>query len=251
MTKPERGAASIVAILLVLLSACRREEQQTRQPTPLDLSMVGTVAGEVHFAGPVPPQTALALARWPECTAQHSGPIHAGDVLVRDDGRVENALVSVKEGLGERVFAAPDTPLVIDQQGCFFVPRVAAAQVGQPVRFLNSDALLHNVRGVPQRSEGWNVSLSTKGASWMTSVPTAEPVIAIKCDIHPWMVAYLGVFAHPYFAVTGPDGRFTLENLPPGSYVIEAWHERFGTRTAKVSLVAKEAKTIVFTFAPG
>ena len=244
MTQSQRVAATIVTILLVSLGACRREEGERRQPTQIDPATVGTVSGVVRFDGPPPSPTVLQLAAWPECIAQHGGPIDPGDVLVHGDGKVENVLVYVKEGLGGRVFAVPDTPVVIDQKGCVFVPRVAAVQVGQPVRFLNSDPLLHNVHG-----GGWNFSLGTIGASRTTSVPTEEPVIALKCDIHPWMVAYLGVFAHPYFAVTGPDGRFTLENLPQGSYVIEAWHERFGTRTANVSLTAKEAKTVVFTFA--
>jgi plastocyanin len=244
MTQSQRVAVTIVATLVILLGACQQKESERPTPIQIDPATVGTVSGEVRFDGLPPPPTVLQLAAWPECITQHGGPIGTGDALVHGDGKVENVLVYVKEGLGGRVFTVPDTPVVIDQKGCVFVPRVAAAQVGQPVRFLNSDPLLHNVHG-----GGWNFSLGTVGASRTTSVPTEQPIIALKCDIHPWMVAYLGVFAHPYFAVTGPDGHFTLENLPQGSYVIEAWHERFGTRTANVSLRAKETKAVGFTFA--
>ena len=244
----KRLALAGVGILLAL-SACQREPKERRQPTPLDLSTVGTVSGDVRFEGPAPEQTVLDLRSQAECAAQHSGPVYGGDVLVRD-GKVENALVYVKEGLGDRVFAVPETPVVVDQKGCLFVPRVAAAQVGQPVRFLNSDPLPHNVHGIPQHAAGWNFSLGVRGAARTLTVDAAGPVIEVKCDIHPWMKAYLGMFDHPYFAVTGTDGRFALTALPPGTYVIEAWHERFGTRTMNVSLAAKEAKSITFTFGP-
>jgi plastocyanin len=244
-----RGRAVIggTVVLLVLAAGCQRERSE-REPTPLDLATVGTIAGEVRFEGAVPAQTVLQVGSFAECAAQHSGPVLAGDVLVHD-GRVENAIVYVSEGLGDRVFAVPDAAVVIDQQGCLFVPRVAAAQVGQEVRFLNSDPLPHNVHGTPQRSRGWNFMLGVKGASRATTVGAPEPVIEIKCDVHPWMKAYLGAFDHPYFAVTGRDGRFTLENVPPGTYVVTVWHERFGTRSTSVELPPTETRSIVVTFA--
>src|SRR5262249_41367022 len=142
-------------------------------------------------------------------------------------------------------------PVTIDQKGCIFLPRIAGAQVDQPVRFLNSDPLAHNVHGFTKNARPWNVSLSVKGAARTIRVDKPEAMIEIKCDINAWMRAYLGVFDHPYFAVSDRDGAFTLNNLPPGEYTIEAWHERFGTRSQKVSLGAKETKEIEFTFAVG
>jgi plastocyanin len=203
----------------------------------------------VRFEGTSAAQTVLQLSGWSECAAQHpEGNPPAGDVLV-NDGKLQNAVVYVKDGLGDRVFAVPTTPVVLDQQGCVFLPRILGAQTDQPIKMLNSDAMAHNVHGLPQNSSAWNFSLGVKGASRTISVAKPEAMIEIKCDIHPWMKAYLGVFEHPYFALSGADGRFTLKDLPPGEYTIEAWHERFGTRSQKVTLGSKEMKEVEFAFA--
>jgi len=234
--------------LLSALNSCSKSEPVKREATPLDLSTVGTITGSVAFSGNAPESRAIQLSGFAECLALHTQPLYADDALVKN-GKLQNVLVYVKEGLGDRVFAAPDTPLVVDQQGCVFEPHVAAAQVGQPVRFMNTDPLAHNVHGVPKKASAWNFNLGVKGASRTITIDQAENVIPLKCDIHPWMTAYLGVFDHPYFAVTGPDGRFELRNLPPGQYVVEAWHERFGTRTANVTVGPKETQEISFSFA--
>jgi plastocyanin len=199
----------------------------------------------------VPEQTVLQLGGWSECAAQHpGGNPRAGDVLV-NDGKLQNAVVYIKEGLGDHVFAVPTEPVIIDQKGCVFLPRITGAQTGQPLRLLNSDPLAHNVHGLPKNSRQWNFSLGVKGTSRTISVSKPEVMIEIKCDIHPWMRAYLGIFDHPYFALSGADGSFTLKNVPPGEYTIEAWHERFGTRTQKVTLGAKGTREIVLTFGAG
>ena len=250
MTKHVPWTLLSVVLCVVLCSACGEKEppKAARQPTPLDLSTAATISGQVRFAGAVPEQTVLQLGGWSECAAQHpGGRPYAGDILV-NDGKLQNAVVYVKEGLGDRVFAVPTEPVTIDQKGCVFLPRIAAVQVDQPLRFLNSDPTAHNVHGLPKNSPQWNFSLGVKGASRTISVDKPEAMIEIKCDVHPWMRAYLGVFDHPYFALSGADGSFALKDLPPGEYTIEAWHERFGTRSQKVSLGAKETTDIVFTF---
>ena len=127
---------------------------------------------------------------------------------------------------------------------------MTGAQVGQPIDFLNSDATLHNVHGSPTANSGWNFMLPVKGAERVVRVDKAEVMIAVRCDLHPWMRGYLGIVAHPYFAVTGPDGRFTLAGVPPGTYTVAVWHERFGTREASVSLPARGTQDVTFTFAP-
>lgn len=241
----------ISAMLLLLFSACGESEQSkpARQPTLLDLSTTGTISGQVRFEGPVPEQTTVQLGGWSECASQHPGGLpKAGDILV-NDGKLQNAVVYVKEGLEDRIFAVPEEPVVIDQKGCIFLPRTAGARVDQPLRFLNSDPTAHNVHGLPQNSRQWNFSLSVKGSARTITLDKPETPVEIKCDIHPWMKAYLGVFDHPYFALSATDGSFALKNLPPGEYTIEAWHERLGTRSQKVSLGAKETKEVELTFA--
>lgn len=239
-----------VGVLFLLCFACGKQEpaKPSRQPTPLDRSTTGTIVGQVRFVGPVPEQSVLQLGGWSECAVQHpEGLPFAGDVLV-NQGNLQNVVVYVKEGLGERVFAVPDEPVVNDQKGCTFIPRVFAVQVDQPVRFLNSDPIAHNVHGLPEHSSPWNFSLGVKGASRTIRIEAPEVMIAIKCDIHPWMRAYVGVFDHPYFALSGADGTFTLKEVPPGQYTVAAWHERFGTQSQQVSLGAKETQNLVFTF---
>ncbi len=245
---------AVLATVMVLLAAgaCSREQAgETRKVAtgpPVDLATAGAIGGEVRFEGTPPPQSTVDVSSAGEC-AKGSKTVPAGDILVKD-GKVQNAVVYVKEGLGERGFAPPATEVVIDQKGCLFDPRIAVVQTGQPVRFLNSDPLPHNVHGLPDKSSPWNFSLGVKGAARTVTVDEPEHFITIKCDIHPWMRGYLGVFDHPYFAITGVDGRFTLPNLPPGSYVVEAWHERFGTKTANVTVGAKETKSVDFSFGP-
>ncbi len=242
-------------ILSVLFNACGGSGQESaplaRQATPLDLATVGTISGTVRFEGTAPEQSIAQLSGWSECAAQHpQGNPPAGDVLVKE-GKLQNAMVYIKDGLGNRVFTVPTEAVEIDQKACVFIPRVAGAQVGQPLKFLNSDPMAHNVHGFAQQAKPWNISLSVKGTSRSVKVDKPEAMIEIKCDIHPWMRAYVGVFDHPYFALSGADGSFTLKNVPPGEYTVEAWHERFGTRSQKVTVGAKEAKEIAFVFQQG
>ena len=246
MERRGRAVLASTLVALALAMGCQRGEKAGLPPTPIDPTTIGTITGEVRFTGTPPAQTELSFGSVAECKAKHEGPLLAGDVLVAD-GKVQNAIVYVSSGLGERVFAVPEEPVVIDQEGCLFVPRVAAAQVGQPIRFLNSDPLAHNVRGKPKAGGGWNLSLGMKGAARTVEVAEPDPLIVLTCDIHPWMKAYLGIFPHPYFAVTGADGRFMLERVPAGEHEITVWHERLGTTTVQVTLEAQSQADVTVT----
>jgi len=138
--------------------------------------------------------------------------------------------------------------VVIDQKGCLYVPRVVGAQVYQPIEFLNSDPTLHNVHGQPKNSAAWNVALSRKGVQRTIRVPTEEVMISVRCDLHPWMQGWIGVLDHPYFGVTAADGTVQLANVPPGDYVVAAWHERFGTRETRVTLPPSGSASVNITF---
>ena len=239
-----------ICLFLLTLSACNNQStpKPPRIPTPLDLSTVGTVLGQVHFVGTVPAQTTLQLGGWSACAAQYpDGLPEATDVLVHD-GKLQNAVVYIKKGLGDRIFAVPTETLTSDQKGCVFLPRIMAVRADQPLQFLNSDPTAHNVHGLPQHAPPWNFSLGMKGTSRTISIDTPENIIPIKCDIHGWMRAYVGVFDHPYFAITDAKGSFALPDVPPGDYVIEAWHERFGTQEQRVTLEEQGHQELTFTF---
>lgn len=214
-----------------------------REPTPLDTATTGTLAGTVRFGGAVPPMSPINFGSFVECASVHDAPVLTNDVLVHD-GRVENAIVWIRDGLGDRVFAVPETVVEIDQRGCIYAPRVVGVRVGQPILYKNSDRTLHNVHGKPEASSNWNFALSRPGSERTITVDRAEVGISVRCDLHPWMQGWLGAFDHPYFAVTGPDGAFSLPNVPPGTYVIAAWHERLGTTERTVTLAARGTETV-------
>lgn len=241
---------AVLAVVLAALAGCGGDDapRATRQPTPLDQSTTGTITAEVRVEGTVPPMEELRMGGFAECTSQHQGAVPAGDMVVAD-GKVQNAFVYIKDGLGDRVFATPTERVVVDQKGCLYVPRVTGAQVDQPIEFRNSDETLHNVHGFPKLSSPWNVALPRRGTERTIAVTRPEVMISVRCDLHPWMQGWLGVLDHPYFAVTGADGRATLSNVPPGEYTIGVWHERFGTREQQVTLPARGSESITVTLA--
>jgi plastocyanin len=218
-----------------------------RQPTPLDAATTGTIRGQVRFDGTPPAMTELRFGSFAECAAQHRGPVYTGDVLVQN-GHVQNAFVYLQSGLGDRVFAIPTTAVEIDQKGCLYHPRVAGAQVGQLIDFVNSDPTLHNVHGSPKASPGWNFALSRAGLQRQTRIDKPEVMVSVRCDLHPWMQAWIGVVDHPFFAVTGADGSFRLAGVPPGTYTVAVWHERFGTQSQQVVLAERAEADAGFVF---
>lgn len=241
-----RRSATLLAITVALiLVACGGEGDTSppQPPTPLDESTTGSVSGTVRFTGTVPPMQEIMFGSFAECASVHDGPVFTNDALVHD-GAVENAIVYVKSGLGDRVFAVPDTPVEIDQRGCLYVPRVVGVRVGQPIVYHNSDRALHNVHGKPEASRGWNFALPRPGSERTMRIDHAEVPISVRCDLHPWMQGWIGAFNHPYFAVTGADGRFSLDGMPHGTYVIAAWHERLGTREASVTLAPRGTERV-------
>ena len=238
------------ASLALVLAACDRGGDvppPSRQPTPLDVATTGTISGAVRFAGTPPEMKEIRFGSFAECSTQHPGPVYRGDALVQD-GHVQNAFVYVSAGLGDRVFAIPDAAVEIDQRGCLYVPHVAGAQVGQLITFVTGDPAIHNVHGTPAGAPGWNFVLARRGAERQLRILQPEVAVSLRCDLHPWMQAWIGVVDHPYFAVTGADGAFRLANVPPGTYTITAWHERFGTQSQQVTLAERGTATVDLAF---
>jgi plastocyanin len=245
-------ASIVVLVLAFTMGGCGGDSGPTipqRTATPLDLATTGTIRGEITFTGTPPPMRELPLKNFPGCQPTGPDPVLAGDALVAN-GRVQNAFVYVKSGLGERVFAVPATPVEVDQTGCVYMPRVVGAQVGQPILYKNSDPIMHNVHGTPTVAKPWNVSLANKGMTRSIQLDQAEVMVAVRCDVHPWMQSYVGIVDHPYFAVTGADGQFELKQVPAGEYTIGVWHEKFGTREAKATVTPQAVATVTVAFAP-
>jgi uncharacterized membrane protein/plastocyanin len=208
-------------------------------------SIVGTVKGSVKLDGKPPPPKELNLGT---CTTDSKGPVFSDAVLVKD-GKLQNAFVWVKKGLESyKGPEAPAEPIVMDQKGCLYRPHVIGAQVGQKVVFLNSDPVLHNVRTVAEQNAPFNDMMPTKDMRISKTFDKQEIMVRAKCDVHPWMAAFVGVVAHPFFAVSSESGEFTLQNVPEGDYEIEAWHEAFGRQTQKVKVEARKTAQAAFTF---
>ena len=179
-----------------------------------------------------------------------AGPNPQSDaVLIGADGGLKNVFVYVKEGLDAAYsFDIPATAVVLDQKGCIYTPRVLGIRAGQALTVLNSDETLHNVHAIPMANQEFNSGMPFKDTKLTKTFTVPEVMVRFKCDVHPWMGAYVGVTAHPFFAVTDASGAFEIKGLPPGTYTIEAWHERFGRRTSTVKIDPKGAATTAFTF---
>ena len=217
------------------------------QQAPVDLSNAGSVTGTITFTGTPPAPQPVDMSGEEQCASAHDEQPVRHVVLTGDDGGLANVFVYVKEGLPAGEWPTPDDAVTLDQQGCEYHPHVMGLQTGQDLEIKNSDGLLHNINTTPEENRGFNISQPTTMTSTRTFT-TPEVMIPVRCDVHGWMEAYIGVTDHPYFAVTAEDGTFTIENLPPGDYVIEAWHEHLGTQTANVTVAANGEATTEFTF---
>jgi plastocyanin len=217
----------------------------------VDPATAGTIAGRVVFEGTRPPVETLNMGIDQACV-QGSGPNPPNDaVRINAAGGLENAFVWVKAGLDPSYgFDVPTEPVTLDQKGCLYVPRVVGVRVGQPLEILNSDPTMHNVHALPKVNQEFNKGQPVQGMRETQVFTVPEVPVRFMCNVHSWMVAWVGVVAHPFFAVSDADGRFTLPGLPPGTYTIEAWHETFGTRELSVTIGPSETGAADFTFQP-
>jgi plastocyanin len=209
-----------------------------------------SVSGTVTFAGKAPALKPLAMDADPVCAKKHAGPVAAEMLVLGSGNTMGNILVWVSKGLpAGKSWPAPQAPVVLDQQGCLYKPHVMGIMVGQTYKILNSDALAHNVHTLPKVNKPFNRAMPATLKEATTTFDKPEPVFQVKCDVHPWMSAYIGVFTHPFFSVTSTDGKFTISGLDPGTYELTAWHERLGTQTASITVGANDKKTQDFKFA--
>lgn len=214
----------------------------------IDAATTGSLAGRVTFQGQAPAPAVHKVDADPACAAGGST-LADESLVIGPDGGLKNAFVYVKSGLEGYTFDAPAGPVVVDQKGCRYEPRVIGARVGQPIEILNSDATYHNVHAMPAKNGEFNLGMPQQGMKITETFTAPEIGVPLKCDVHGWMAAYAGIVAHPYFAVTGASGRFALPNLPPGTYTLEIWHEKLGTRTAQVTIAPKQSAETSIVFA--
>jgi len=213
-----------------------------------DASASAMLTGVVRLDGPVPAAKPISMVKDSECMKMHPGAVPSEEVIAGADGKLGNVIVYISEGLGSRTFDPPSDPVVIEQKGCTYHPHVLTMQANQKIKIVNSDPTSHNIHPLPENNREWNKSQPPGLPPIEASFAREEIAIPVKCNEHPWMRAYIAVFKHPFFMVTGKDGRFELKNLPPGEYTISAWHEKFGTVEQKITVGAKETKTVDFVF---
>ena len=210
----------------------------------------GSITGTLAFTGTAPANPVIDMASERACAAKHAGGAR-DPVVVVNNGRLANVYVRVTQGLPQgATYTAPGTPVVIDQNGCLYTPRVVGAMVGQPVQIRNSDNLLHNVKSAPSENRGFNRSQPTNAVVITHTFDQPEVMVPLECNVHGWMKGFVGVTNHPFFAVSGDDGTFEIRGLPAGTYTLEAWHERLGTRTASVTVPADGSVPVTISFAP-
>lgn len=216
-------------------------------PEPIDPATVGEISGRASFEGQAPARLQVVMNA-AACAEANKEPVYREDLVVNDNKTLRDVFVYVKVGLGNRRFAAPADPVVLDQKGCWFRPHVLGLMTGQKLEVKNSDNVSHNIHPVPRENREWNESMAPGAADLLEQFALPEVMIPVRCNVHQWMRAYIGVVSSPFFAVTDDKGAFTMKGLPPGNYTVEAWQEKLGVQDQKVTVGPKEVKTIEFTF---
>ena len=214
-------------------------------------AFAGSVTGTITYDDRVPPPgkgpfKPIDMNADPACAAKHSAPVAGGSLVLGDGNALANVFVQVKNAPAKD-HPTPSEAVVIDQDGCMYTPRVVGVMVGQTLQFKNSDGILHNVHGLPKENREFNIGMPPTLKTSDRTFNKPEPLFKVKCDVHPWMASYVAVMTHPYFAVTGADGKFKIDNVPDGTYEVEAWHEKLGVQTGTAT-VSGGAASVDFSF---
>jgi plastocyanin len=248
---------SPVCAALLVLSGCHQPGTSappatTAEPVPhyytLDATQAGSVSGKIRFTGKVPPRKPIDMSGEPACVEAHKGKAYEESLVVGAGGSVANAFVYVEKGLEGKLFPTPSSPVVIDQHGCWFRPHVLGIQTGQVLQVVNSDPVTHNIHPMGQVNREWNHSQGPGDEPIDRKFLKSEIMVPVKCNIHSWMHAYLGVLDHPYFAISKDDGTFSIANLPRGTYTLAVWQEKLGTERQQVTVTPGQVSVAGFTF---
>ena len=204
------------------------------------------VTGELRFDGDAPPPQLIDFKQNPGCALQHPGPMYDDSLVLNLDDTLQNVVVSVVAGLPEgKTYSVPGKPVYLDQSGCSYQPHVLAMRAGQKVMIRNSDHVVHNTHSLAMNNPSFNIAQPEVDGGSTVPSPDAPEFFQVRCDFHPWMCAWFCVFNHPYFDVSGPEGTFTLRDLPPGRYRLRAWHEKLGVQERDVVVRSGQEETVV------
>jgi plastocyanin len=207
----------------------------------------GTIKGHIRLSGEEPGNPVIRMGKDPMCAAINRGKqVVQEAVLVSSDGSLANVFVRLQGTFP--AIPVPSEPVTIDQRSCVYVPRVMGVRVGQMLQVRNGDELLHNVHSLSEKGNTFNVSEPKAGMVQQFKMKDEEVMLRIKCDIHSWMTTYVGVVSNPYFAVSNKAGTFEIANVPPGTYTIVAWQERYGPVTKMVTVRAGAVTAVDFTY---
>ena len=208
----------------------------------------GTISGNIRYAGSAPERAVIQMAADPFCVSAQAGQtVLTEQLIVNENDTLRWTFVHIREANGSLPSGDGET-VVLNQVGCVYTPRVLGMEAGSTIRVTNSDQTLHNVNVQPRNNTAFNVAQPIPGMSTERTFANPEIMIPVRCDVHPWMQAYVGVVPHPFFDVTGEDGSFSMDGVPPGDYVLEAWHESLGIQTLDVTVRDGEAANVEFTF---
>lgn len=211
-----------------------------------DTANAGSVTGTVTYKGP-DDDTEIKMNADPVCAGLHKTPVDTNNINVKD-GKLADVFVYVKSGLEGKTFPVPAEAKTLDQQGCQYHPKVFGIQAGQKLTIKNSDATLHNIHALPAKNTEFNQGQPFQNMSFDKSFDKPEVLLHFKCDVHPWMSAWVGVVDNPYYSVSDEGGAFSIAKLPAGKYTLEAVHPTLGAKTQEVTVTAGQPVTVSFEF---
>jgi Carboxypeptidase regulatory-like domain len=206
----------------------------------------GTVSGKVTYTGTPAHQKPIDMSKEPSCAKQHPTPITTETVVTGPDNSLDNVVVYISAGAPDEGQVATQA-ITYAQKGCQYLPHVLPMQVNQQFEIVNDDQTSHNIHPLPKVNVEWNKS-QPPGSPPIKEKYDKPEFIEVKCNIHPWMHGYFAVLKTAHYDVSKDGGGFKLPNLPPGKYTLTAWHEKYGTQTADVTITGSETKEVNFTF---
>jgi plastocyanin len=208
----------------------------------------GTIRGHVGLSGKLPGNVVLRLGRDPMCARINAGKqVIQETVMAAIDGSLANVFVRVQGSFPKT--PVPTSPVVIDQRACIYRPRVIGARVGQTIQIKNSDNFLHNVHNASAQNAEFNIGQPVAGVVYPFKATKEEVMMRLKCDVHSWMTAFIGIVDNPYFSVTGTSGTFQIDNVPAGTFTVQIWQEAYGFLTKTVTVKPGAVSTVNFTYA--